>query len=289
MLGKRDDWQTVDVEIERRARVGRAELKIIRDLARDLQKLTETLAESRATSTSPRRPSSTWSAPRSGSPSTGTSPSVPRPAGFPAPCFRLPELPGAWAAARNDGLYHPITREERPVTFDRDAAAERTDVVLLHLGHRLVQMCLRLLRAELWADRPQDRERARPAPGHRPHRPHRHAARARRRRPHPGRGHRRGGHPAARGGRPRGRHHRGGQAGPRPEDEPARLAGRLGRELPPDQVTEHLAELWPTLSGPLTGFLDAPAGGRRRSLSALHRDIAATRRSTAMDDDPRRA
>ena len=73
------------------------------------------------------------------------------PGGLPGACFRLPELPGAWADARNDGLLHPVTGRERPVTFDRDAAAERTDVVLLHLGHRLVQMCLRLLRAELWA------------------------------------------------------------------------------------------------------------------------------------------
>jgi hypothetical protein len=37
------------------------------------------------------------------------------------------------------------------VTFDHDTVAGRSDVVLLHLGHRLVQMCLRLLRAELWA------------------------------------------------------------------------------------------------------------------------------------------
>jgi hypothetical protein len=33
----------------------------------------------------------------------------------------------------------------------RRTGSYRTDVVLLHLGHRLVQMCMRLLRAELWA------------------------------------------------------------------------------------------------------------------------------------------
>ncbi|MGW7596139.1 hypothetical protein, partial [Streptomyces rubiginosohelvolus] len=78
---------------------------------------------------------------------------IPDPAGGPSParCFRLPELPGAWAHARNDGLRHPLTGEERPVVFDERDARRRTDVVLLHLGHRLVQMCLRLLRAELWA------------------------------------------------------------------------------------------------------------------------------------------
>lgn len=38
------------------------------------------------------------------------------------------------------------------MVFDERDARRRTDVVLLHLGHRLVQMCLRLLRAELWSD-----------------------------------------------------------------------------------------------------------------------------------------
>ena len=45
MLGKRADWQSADVEIARRA--SNAELKINRELARDLEKLTGTLAESR--------------------------------------------------------------------------------------------------------------------------------------------------------------------------------------------------------------------------------------------------
>ena len=150
MLGKRGDWQAVDVEIERRARVGRAELKVIRNLAAELQKLTETLNESRG---------DLHLTPEAVEHVVRTAlrlafnrdlSSIPGPADFPAPCFRIPELPGAWAAARNSGLYHKVTHKELPVTFDRDAAAERTDVVLLHLGHPL-QMCLRLLRAELWA------------------------------------------------------------------------------------------------------------------------------------------
>src|SRR6266700_7079041 len=45
MLGKRADWQSADVEIARRA--SNAELRINRELARDLEKLTGTLAESR--------------------------------------------------------------------------------------------------------------------------------------------------------------------------------------------------------------------------------------------------
>jgi len=35
--------------------------------------------------------------------------------------------------------------------FDAALAAGRDDVVLAHLNHRLVQMCLRLLRAEIWS------------------------------------------------------------------------------------------------------------------------------------------
>ncbi|XUJ32288.1 hypothetical protein ACQ5SK_27035 [Bradyrhizobium japonicum] len=37
------------------------------------------------------------------------------------------------------------------MTFDHDVAKGRDDVVLLHLNHVLVQMSLRLLRAEVWA------------------------------------------------------------------------------------------------------------------------------------------
>lgn len=55
------------------------------------------------------------------------------------------------------GLIHPHTGLQRPITFDPDAAAGRDDVVLAHLNHRLVQRCLRLLRAEVWA--PEDRQK----------------------------------------------------------------------------------------------------------------------------------
>ncbi len=149
MLGRAADWRAADIEIARRS--AGARLKVERDLARDLERLTARLAGSRTELNL----------------SAGTVERVVRtalrlahrkdlidtdpPAGLSARCFRLPDLPGAWAAARNDGLRHPVTGVERPVTFDQDAVAGRTDVVLLHLGHRLVQMCLRLLRAELWA------------------------------------------------------------------------------------------------------------------------------------------
>jgi len=64
--------------------------------------------------------------------------------------FEVPMMAGSWGRA-SVGLNHPHTGERRPITFDHEAAKGRDDVVLAHLNHRLVQMCLRLLRAEVWA------------------------------------------------------------------------------------------------------------------------------------------
>jgi len=66
------------------------------------------------------------------------------------PVFRLPPLTGSWGRAA-EGLAHPHTGEIRPIVFDHALADGRDDVVLAHLNHRLVQMCLQLLRAEIWA------------------------------------------------------------------------------------------------------------------------------------------
>jgi superfamily II DNA or RNA helicase len=63
--------------------------------------------------------------------------------------FEVPVLPGSWGRA-TVGLEHPHTGVRRPITFDHDIAKGRDDVVLAHLNHRLVQMCLRLLREEIW-------------------------------------------------------------------------------------------------------------------------------------------
>lgn len=63
--------------------------------------------------------------------------------------FEVPILPGSWGRA-TAGLEHPHTGERRPITFDHEVAKGRDDIVLAHLNHRLVQMCLRLLREELW-------------------------------------------------------------------------------------------------------------------------------------------
>lgn len=69
--------------------------------------------------------------------------------------FRLPPLTDAWARCI-EGLAHPYTGEDRPVVFDPRLLSD-DDVVLAHLGHRLVQMSLRLLRAEVW--QPAERRR----------------------------------------------------------------------------------------------------------------------------------
>jgi superfamily II DNA or RNA helicase len=64
--------------------------------------------------------------------------------------FEMPALAGSWARCM-EGLRHPYTEKMRPITFDHAVAKGRDDVVLVHLNHRLVQMCLRLMRAEVWA------------------------------------------------------------------------------------------------------------------------------------------
>lgn len=66
--------------------------------------------------------------------------------------FRVPDLTGAWDRA-SIGLQHPFTGVRRPVTFDHAVAKGRDDVVLAHLEHDLVQLALRLLRAEVWLER----------------------------------------------------------------------------------------------------------------------------------------
>lgn len=64
--------------------------------------------------------------------------------------YNLPPLTKAWTSCIQ-GLAHPHTKEIRPISFDPEIVRNRDDVVLAHLNHRLVQMCLRLLRAEVWA------------------------------------------------------------------------------------------------------------------------------------------
>ena len=64
--------------------------------------------------------------------------------------FEVPHFVGSWQRA-SGGLNHPHTHKRRPITFDHDLAKGRDDLVLAHLNHPLVQMCLRIFRAEVWA------------------------------------------------------------------------------------------------------------------------------------------
>jgi superfamily II DNA or RNA helicase len=64
--------------------------------------------------------------------------------------FEMPHFVGTWARC-TEGLAHPHTGHRRPITFEQTVTPGRDDVVLVHLEHRLVQMCLRALRAETWA------------------------------------------------------------------------------------------------------------------------------------------
>jgi superfamily II DNA or RNA helicase len=66
------------------------------------------------------------------------------------PVFRLTALSGSWGQCA-EGLAHPFTGQARPFVFDHALSKGREDVVLVHLNHRLVQMSLRLLRAEIWS------------------------------------------------------------------------------------------------------------------------------------------
>jgi superfamily II DNA or RNA helicase len=66
--------------------------------------------------------------------------------------FDMPELSGSWSDCAK-GLEHPHTKVRRPITFDQAVAKQLgEDVVLVHLNHRLAQMCLRLLRSEVWQE-----------------------------------------------------------------------------------------------------------------------------------------
>lgn len=67
------------------------------------------------------------------------------------PVFQLPTFGNdAWSQCA-EGLTHPFTGERRAFVFDHHLSKGRDDVVLVHLNHRLVQMGLRLLRAEVWS------------------------------------------------------------------------------------------------------------------------------------------
>jgi len=69
--------------------------------------------------------------------------------------YEVPALTKSWARAI-EGLLEKLEREgeeprRRPITFDQATARGRHDIVLAHLGHPLVDMSARLLRAAVWS------------------------------------------------------------------------------------------------------------------------------------------
>jgi hypothetical protein len=163
MLGRR---RTLDTDrAQKDAEPARRLLKIERKLREQLQKLDAQLKETR---TDLRMlPDNVQAVVEEGLALAGQPALTPTRADGVSRAFRLPALRGSWALCA-EGLDHPHTHEVRPIVFDHDLAAGRDDVVLCHLNHRLVQMCLRLLRAEIWA--PGDRKKlqrvtARAVPG----------------------------------------------------------------------------------------------------------------------------
>jgi hypothetical protein len=152
MLGKRRDLGEPEKD-NKRADAARAMLRFERKLKEQLERLHTQLRESREELRL--SPENLEAVVGVGLALAGHPPL--RPATIPGPngkgsvaVWAVPALGGTWAPCA-EGLLHPHTQMVRPITFDHAVASGRDDVVLAHLNHRLVQMCLRLLRAEVWA------------------------------------------------------------------------------------------------------------------------------------------
>ena len=174
------------------------------------------------------------------------------------PVFELPALRVAWGRC-TVGLEHPHTEERRPIVFDPVLAKGRDDVVLAHLNHPLVDMSLRLLRAEIWKsgdNRVISRVTARLVPDPRHARCHWPctAGRSRRRRSPPSR--------RASGCR------RPDRAGSVPPHGPGRHHARACRhnESTDPGFARDVAELWSRLSQDLIRALEVRVNERTRNL-----------------------
>ncbi|SCE95068.1 DISARM system SNF2-like helicase DrmD [Micromonospora tulbaghiae] len=153
MLGRRRT--ALDTSAAERAAAKRAVLSLQRQLAAEVEKLVGKLHESRSglrlTPDAVRRVVEVGL--RLGH-QQQLAPTVV--SGFDGEFFTVPPLADEWARTVA-GIAHPRTGKARPVTFDDratkpvDRRRSRQDVVHLHLGHPLVQQCLRLLRAEVWS------------------------------------------------------------------------------------------------------------------------------------------
>jgi ERCC4-related helicase len=148
MLGRRTRLDTEKAEKE--AEPIRKMLKFERDLQKQVQALMEQYRETRKELRL--CPDNICQVVRVGLALAGQPALIPTQTKDGKPCFQLPPLKGSWAACA-EGLEHPHTKEIRPITFDEAVSKGRDDIVLVHLNHRLPQMCLRLLRAEVWAEK----------------------------------------------------------------------------------------------------------------------------------------
>jgi superfamily II DNA or RNA helicase len=143
MLGRRKNLDTT--RAERESLPVRTMLKFERKLREQLQKLGEQLQQTKADLRL--GPENIQNAVETALALAGQ-PAL-KPTGRPGE-FHLPILTGSWSLCA-EGLAQPHTQQIRPISFDHSVTAGRDDVVLCHLNHRLVQMSLRLLRAEIWS------------------------------------------------------------------------------------------------------------------------------------------
>jgi len=156
---------------DRRLDPVRRQIKFERNLREQVERLSLQLAESRQTlRLAPENIKAVVDVALqlAGQPSLQPAPDPRRPEATPSHLWRMPLLSGSWQRAL-DGLRHPHTQAVRPITFDNHVASGRDDVVLVHLNHPLVQMSMRLLRAEVWANhggRGLHRATTRSVPGH---------------------------------------------------------------------------------------------------------------------------
>ncbi len=155
MLGRRSRLDTKKAEVD--AEPVRRLMKFERDLAKQIKQLMDQLQETkRELRLSPENVQKVVAVALE---LAGQPPLIPAevkgiwpdPKRHACPVFHLPALSGSWEQCV-EGLYDPYEREKmRPFVFDHALAKGRDDVVLVHLNHRLVQMSLRLLRAEVWS------------------------------------------------------------------------------------------------------------------------------------------
>jgi len=145
MLGRRSALNTVQAEKD--AEPVRRMLKFERDLAKQIRALLEQYHETQKELRL--SPENIHKVIEVALELAGQPPLIPSTLPEKRMVYQLPTLKGSWSAC-SDGLTHPHTQEVRPVVFNHGSAKGRDDVVLVHLNHRLAQMSLRLLRAEVW-------------------------------------------------------------------------------------------------------------------------------------------